>query len=184
MHTEEHSDLRRFAVTVEFLADHAVYDVEQYVVDATDAREAKRIALKRSENSRYGVDRIPGRRRKAYAKLISKDPSEQVGRDGKLLLPEGSKVTGCILLTGRADLTTLPSYLHVTGSLSVAGTSIEQLPRGLRVGLSLDISDTAIAELPEDLHVGGFLYARRTAIKQIPPTVRIGLEVIGLDETT
>jgi len=184
MPTDQHPDLRRFEVAVEFLVDQTVYGVEQYVVDATDASGAKRAALSRSENSRYDDDRIPDRRRRARAKLISKDPSEQVGRDGRLLLPDGSKVTGCILLTGRTDLTTLPDDLHVTGNLSVAGTSVGQLPRGLRVSMFLDISNTAIAELPGDLYVGGYLYARRTAIKRIPPTVRIGLEIVGLDETT
>ncbi|WP_407179693.1 hypothetical protein [Bradyrhizobium sp. STM 3562] len=65
MSNKRHSVTSRFDVIIEFLNDDTVYGAERYVIEATDANEAKRIALQRSEDSLYDDDRIPDRRRRA-----------------------------------------------------------------------------------------------------------------------
>jgi hypothetical protein len=108
----------------------------------------------------------------------------KVDASGKLLLPDNSTVSGCLLLTGMRELTELPTNLHVIGNLALDFTSVTALPRGLRVGLFLDVTHTGIAELPEDLVVRGDIYVRGSKIRQIPPTVRFGGEVVGLGRTS
>lgn len=73
MCTEQHSVPSRFEVTVEFLNDDTVYGVERYAIGTADASEAQRLALMRSEDSRYDDDRIPDRWRRALVTVDCDD---------------------------------------------------------------------------------------------------------------
>ncbi|MCG5486870.1 MAG: hypothetical protein KK482_24800 [Sinorhizobium meliloti] len=58
-------------MTVEFLNDNIVYGVERYAIEAMDVSEAQRLALKRSEDSRYDEDRVPDRWRRALVTVTA-----------------------------------------------------------------------------------------------------------------
>ena len=61
-------------------------------------------------------------------------------------LPNDLYVDGVLNLWGCKQLTKLPDKLHVTQSLTILRTSIEELPDNLYVGGSLYMANTPLAD--------------------------------------
>ena len=61
-------------------------------------------------------------------------------------LPNDLYVDGVLNLWGCKQLTKLPDNLHLTQSLAILGTSIEELPDNLYVGGSLYMTNTPLAD--------------------------------------